>query len=1225
MQRCHFRFFWVLVILSLQGLTVAEPVRRPSDRVGPFWPDLNAPKLTTPEWIGEQGVDAAIILAIDDMRDTAKYEAYLRPILDRLKRIDGRAPVSIMTCQISPDDPQLQLWLKEGLNIDVHTLKHPCPLLQGGDLAAAKATVHGCVDLLSRIPNNRPVAFRTPCCDSMSTPSPRVFSEILGKTTSEGHKLAIDSSVMTLITPRDTSLPREIVYDKTGQERFRKYFNPQPPFRKKSLDLFGTYIEDYPYPYLINGTLWEFPCMVPSDWEAFNTHGPNNPATVEDWKAALDATVLKKGVFNFVFHPHGWITAAQMVEFIDYADAKYGRRIKFLNFREALERLTANVPAGAKARVTKDPNAGSPYNAASLPAPLPAGVELNDPQGRDNGVRLVDLNGDGHDDLVFSNAKAYGVYLYNAIEKKNVDWKKGWTMVMREGKAGDGSSLPQIVRADGTDNGVWFKHGAMWVQNEDTGALPEKAHRIPYAELLRQPAPPPRSPEESLKCIHVKQGFTVELVASEPLVQDPVWFDWDASGRLWVVEMADYPFHEYKGKTYEGRIKILEDTNRDGIYDRSTLFLDGLTYPTGLATWQNGVFVASVPEVCFAQDTDGDGRADKRAAILTGFAEGNPQHLVNGFSWGLDGWYYGANGDSGGKVRAAGSGGEYDLSGRDFRFDPRTGTFALQAGKSQYGRWRDDFGNWFGNNNSSLGWHYFLDERYLARNPRLAVPTLRRTLNSDKHVFPVSAGLRRFNWPDAINTLTSGCNPIPYRDNLFGASYISSIFICEPANNLVHHEIVTPDGISFRSERAKDEQSTEFLASEDNWSRFTMARPGPDGCLYIADMYRLVLEHPQWIPQQMLDHLDLRAGEDTGRIYRVKPSGGALRGVPDLSSMDTPQLVESLASSSGWVRDTAQRLLFERRPSDAQAALEQLWGQDSLPAASRVQVAWTLHGLALLREGHIKRACLDNDARVRAHGIRLAEEYLEKPTVLDLVLDAAADAEPLVRMQVALTLGESSDPKIPQTLRTIAGHAKEDADILTALLTSGARHEEALGPEMKQWQAILKKGKLTLDKPKPVLTVPSESNANRNAVVAQYASVGHLNADVSRGRILYMNACASCHRLKNEGVEVGPDLGTIASKPTEQIVEAMFDPSRAVEDRYRTTTITTKTGGTVVGMLTEETANGLTLRTAVGTEVVTREAIAARTTSNLSLMPNGLEAVLKPQDVADILGYIRSK
>ena len=263
---------------------------------------------------------------------------------------------------------------------------------------------------------------------------------------------------------------------------------------------------------------------------------------------------------------------------------------------------------------------------------LPDGVAINDAQGRDNGVRFIDLNGDGYDDLVFSNSERYGVWLYNPIEKKNVDWKLGWTFLMRDGKAGDANSIPPFVRADGTSTDAKF---------EDS-ALVAIGKRIPFSELLKQPGPPPRTPEESLKAIHLKKGFKAELVAAEPLVQDPVYIDWDAKGRMWVVEMGDYPFHDEprnaagdllfeekgpKSPLRAGRVKILESTRGDGIYDKSTLFLDGLKYPTGLAPWKRGVFIASVPEVFFVEEKDG--KPGKRTTILSGFTLGNPQHLVN--------------------------------------------------------------------------------------------------------------------------------------------------------------------------------------------------------------------------------------------------------------------------------------------------------------------------------------------------------------------------------------------------------------------------------------------------------------------------------------------------------------------------------------------------------------------------------------------------------------------
>jgi hypothetical protein len=149
----------------------------------PYYPHRDFPKLITPQWVGEEGVECVVTLAIDDMRESAKYEAFLRPILDRLKQIDGRAPVSIMTNTVEPGDPHLQKWLKEGLSIEAHTIDHPCPLLSKGDFSAAKSTYDRCVDLMASIPGNKPVAYRMPCCDSRNTNSPRFYAEIFNSTT----------------------------------------------------------------------------------------------------------------------------------------------------------------------------------------------------------------------------------------------------------------------------------------------------------------------------------------------------------------------------------------------------------------------------------------------------------------------------------------------------------------------------------------------------------------------------------------------------------------------------------------------------------------------------------------------------------------------------------------------------------------------------------------------------------------------------------------------------------------------------------------------------------------------------------------------------------------------------------------------------------------------------------------------------------------------------------
>jgi hypothetical protein len=447
------------------------------------------PKLTTPQWVGEDGIEAVVVLAIDDMRDSAKYETYLRPILDRLKKIDGRAPVSIMTCKVDPADPQLQTWLQEGLSIECHTIDHPCPLLQGGDLPKAKSTYDRCVDLMNQIPGNKPVAFRMPCCDSLNTPSPRFWTEIFNKTTENGHYLQIDTSVFNITTSKDKDLPRELVLDANGQERFRKYL----PFKS-----FVNTIEDYPYPYIIGGTCWEFPCIVPSDWEAQNIQQPNNPQTVEDMKAALDAVVIKQGTFNLVFHPHGWIRNDQIVELIDHAVEKHGTKVKFLTFREAIERINHNLLDGSSLRnedgsanniQLRDLNRDGRLELAHgnsneqfhhrFAGQLPVGIKAE--KGRDTGIRLVDVNEDGFDDIIFSNGERYSLHLWKNSEE-------GWSIQVIEGirgqQGGIGPVIPMIVRADGTNNGAWFHSRSMWVQNEDTNRLPDLVDRLSFDRML---------------------------------------------------------------------------------------------------------------------------------------------------------------------------------------------------------------------------------------------------------------------------------------------------------------------------------------------------------------------------------------------------------------------------------------------------------------------------------------------------------------------------------------------------------------------------------------------------------------------------------------------------------------------------------------------------------------------------------------------------------------------
>ena len=1467
------------------------------DENNPWYPHTDFPKLTTPQWVGEEGVEAVVVLAIDDMRDTAKYEAYLRPILQRLKQIDGRAPVSIMTCNVKPDDPQLQSWLEEGLSIDVHTVDHPCPLLQGGDFAKAKSTYDRCIDLLHQIPGNKPVAFRMPCCDSLNTVSPRFFSEIFNSTTPKGNYLSISSSVFTVFTSDDKSIPRELVLNEDGSERFRRYFPKGLMRNGVEHNNFLNWIENYPYPYVINGKCWEFPCVVPSDWSAQFLQQPNNPKTLEDWKAALDITVHKQGVFNLVFHPHGWIKAEQVVELIDHAVAKHGKKVKFLTFREALDRLNGSALSGTPLRsdgkassapVLVDVNEDGYLDVLSARKDH-AGGRIWNPQERTwgqvdrtefefgdqsrrkphlpEGARLVDLNADGHRDLIISNAEMCRVGFWNEEDR-------AWTDIILNQKveASGSGRLPLIENEDGTDNGFFVQAGYLAWQNENTDHLPDLVHKVSIDELLaehyrrearlklppipvgtakiditpdypvrlsgygsrkaesegvahrihsralaiggnettpltllltvdtcgvptevnervfekisaktllrrehfaissthshsapwlmgfapnifaeipddhrarlqryenelveklvtvaqqaigsrrpgrlsvgygkagfarnrrvlengqwkgfgvqedgpvdhrlpilaahdtdgrlitvlatyachcttetgsfnqisgdwagfatemieqdhpgsvalvsigagadanpeprgthelskqhgreladevkrllsgsgglqvldprivgrmarvdlplgplptreeweqrakeggtrgsharrflgmldrgeeipttvpdypvqtwcfgedlamvflggevvvdyalrmndtfdgdrlwinaysndvpcyisskrvlqeggyeadfsmiyyarptrlapetediivdtvqkllpqefyseetQQDFPAPKSPEDSAGCIQVKPGLKVELVAAEPLITDPVAFDWDIQGRLWVVEMGDYPGGESRVESPEsgdgnarasgirsGRVRVLTDVDGDGKYDEAETFLDDIGFPSGICRWRNGVLVTAAPDIFYAEDTDGDGRADLKRTLYRGFGEGNQQHRVNGLRWGLDGWVHVGNGDSGGEIRSSDPDGEssglgfnrsLNVSGRDLRIRPDTGEMEATSGQTQFGRARDDWGNWFGNNNSNPIWHYVLDEKYLRRNPHAPVSTTKAMIAVEPGaapVFPISRTLARYNDFSRANRFTSACSTTIYRDNLLGEEFYGDAFVCEPVHNLVSRLVLKPDGVTFRAERSSSERDSEIFASSDNWTRPVMVRTGPDGALWVADMYRFVIEHPKWIPAEQQRKVNLYAGSDRGRIYRiVRESNTACCSVPASDSKtpdpdqerswlkqkwdETPieELTERLGSSNGWWRDAAHRIVQHRKSEVVTEAsdnhinvIRQLASQHPLPQV-RVQALYTSTELAP-KLTNLLAMLNDSHPEIRRHAVRLA-------------------------------------------------------------------------------------------------------------------------------------------------------------------------------------------------------------------------------------------------------------
>lgn len=844
---------------------------------------------------------------------------------------------------------------------------------------------------------------------------------------------------------------------------------------------------------------------------------------------------------------------------------------------------------------------------------IPEGIKLVDEDGRDAGLRFVDLNGDGFDDILFSNAERYAIHLWNKDVQPHLGWTRGWSQYVKEGKrTGAKSEPPIVVGAE-----VRIEGGELVITRLAVGALPASVERISAKQLIAFDMPPPQSPEEALASFQLRPGFRIELVAAEPLVVDPVYLDWSADGRLWVVELRDYPLGmDGKGKP-GGVVKVLDDTDGDGRYDKATPFLEDVPFPTSVMPWRKGVLLAAAPDLFYAEDTDGDGRADVRQVLFTGFNPGNQQHRVNGFEWGLDGWIYAANGDSGGKVKSLATGKVISISGRDVRFRPDTGEIETVSAQTQYGRRRDDWGNWFGNNNPTWLWHVTLPEHYLRRNPRLAVKSVLRVLanyDDSTRVFPASAPMVRPNQPWSLNHVTSACSACPYRDELFGPEFATSVFISEPVHNAIHREVLVRDGAGFKSHRAVGEEQSEFLASTDNWFRPVTLKIGPDGALYIADMYRFVLEHPEWISPEMQARLDLRAGEDKGRIYRVVPEGKPHRPIPHLARLSSPELVAAMNNPNGWRRDTAQRLLFERADTSVSEALRNLLTITRAPQV-RLQALATLGMLDSLTPETLIAVLVDPHYAVRCEALRQSESMAGRSdAIFPAVAALASDGDAAVRLQAAFSLGAWPPEKSEPPLQELA--SRDDADeLLRIAVMPSLQPESALFGQLNQKTPI----------PKPAATVSvTPSSADRAEVIAGFAGVDRLTGDPTRGRQRFQEQCATCHRLRGEGHEVGPDLGMVATKPVDWLLTAILDPNQAVEARYRVWTVTLKSAEELSGLISAETANNIVIRMAGGVDhAVLRSDIAAMEQSKLSLMPAGFESALKPQDMADLLSWLR--
>lgn len=563
----------------------------------------------------------------------------------------------------------------------------------------------------------------------------------------------------------------------------------------------------------------------------------------------------------------------------------------------------------------------------------------------------------------------------------------------------------------------------------------------------------------SVSAFKVAPGFRVELVAAEPLVRDPVAMAFDEFGRLFVVEYPEYNQQFAKEKqNVNGTVRMLEDSDGDGRYDKSTVYVSGLKAPSAVACYDGGLFVAAAPDVLFCKDTNGDGRADQKQVVFTGFRrlENRTDPSVNTFLWGLDNRFHACTSYSGANVRAMMDKGSKprSIGNRNFLFDPRTLQFDLSSGGGQHGLAMSDWGQEFLCTNSSPVKMLMYDDRYLARNPYLKAPAPAVEITEGgKHtqLFRISpeefwrkerTRLRTEGKMRGSNEggkssgfFTAATGVTIYRGDAWPSKYRGSVFVGEPANNLVFRAQLQPNGVGWIARRA--DPNVEFLASTDNRFRPVQFANGPDGNLYVVDMNRDLIEGAMFLPQELLKNVKVTGGSNRGRIYRIVPDAFTQRQLTNFGQASTDELVRLLAHQNGWHRDTAARLLYERQDQSAVKPLKKLVAESNSPVA-RMTALYSLDGLNALDDQTLEKALADSVPNVRIHAIRLSETRVNRSQALQWkLLELTEDHDLRVRYQLAFSLGElTSSPQRNESLSQLALHDGANEWVRLALLSS---------------------------------------------------------------------------------------------------------------------------------------------------------------------------------------------
>lgn len=939
------------------------------------------------------------------------------------------------------------------------------------------------------------------------------------------------------------------------------------------------------------------------------------------------------------------------------------------------------------------------------------------------------------------------------------------------------------------------------------------------------PRVPPTPPEKAAATFSVRPGFHVELMVSEPLVVSPVAMTFDENGKLYVVEMIDY---SERREEKLSRIKLLEDTDGDGRYDKATVFADGLPWATAVTCWDGGVFVIATPDLIYFKDTNGDGRADVHALVATGFGslqeKLNVQGLPNYLQWGPDQRIHGANGTNPSKVSnfARRNDPPLELRGRDFSFDPRVLELRAEVGGGQWGMSFDNAGRKFACANSRHIMQYLYGAGALTAGVPLPPAAVDIPVDGPQaEVYRTSPEepwrVIRTKWRvsgtvkgavegggRSSGYFTGAAGGMIYRGDAFPAEYSGNAFIADAGSNLIHRKVLSGE-VQLKAERASDEQKIEFASSRDNWCRPVFFANAPDGCLWFCDMYRETIEHPWSLPEPLKSNLDLNAGNDRGRIWRLVPDGVTPRPLPNLGALPSSELVALLAHPNGWHRDTAARLLHQRQDESVAGAMQDLARHGATPLG-RLTALRVLGANRWFNDGVLIDALSDSDASVRVQAVRsMVNRHRSQPPtgaigvafsriaddpsafvryefawalaklalpnkpelILKLARHDAGDLWPRTALLAAageqagelfvacIRSGDPADVAFAQSLAGLIGARKREAEVdaviaqalaapdpavwlspladglaragsslakadtgkklqslvssaeervrsggartgdftllgmagsansataIAAALESGTKPSNAalealarlnpptlgqlltrvwpkLPPEtraatLRVWRSrpaqvptlldaiaanVVTKTDLSAEdlaalreskdaKVKERVTALFGESAARAQVLAAFQPALTLKGAPEKGHATFQARCIICHRFRGEGQSVGPDLDASAAAGREKVLGNILEPSREITAGFGASTVETKSGETIAGVVAAETDGALTLRLPGGlVRNVARAEIARIDRSARSLMPEGIEAGLSPQDMADLLSFLEGQ